>query len=715
MAPMTSFVPWAAAVKVVDGQQQEHVSFPSFVKQFKIHDKDDAVTLHKELLESPRIKKSRQDRLKANYTEFVQWRLHTFWSSWEKEVEMEIAQKELKHASTAVMAQQASLQESSEIFGILQAESSSNGPHTNFSTVTESDNASSSVQDSETEIDSATERHLLGSSRAKLTPFYELIAFIFKSAKGKPVTLPNSVPRGLSKNHEELYCAALAQLRAPGPVEGKKEIHNEICQESKNRAEENFKRREYIHYSIGHRAVTYKEYGAIREYNSNTKTLNKSRHLPHSPSRAIEDRDIVEARKLSANSVLTGLLEMKNPSKTPQHYKTYMRLWKDNCDLVYNSDSIVNASEMLDFFTSVVFKRTVKKYIDPNAGFNGVVGMKSNEVKGKSTRLQQRRPGKWTTAESREEDPLESVLMDMEAREQKENDKLAKDRQVEDEDDERDEEEDVGYSGSGETPDSDNDEDGDVDEADQAVAEEEGAQISNDLRGFMISSVEEKTRVVQEAQTDVGGRKFIWVPVSYETVDSARKSLIYLWRHQAQRTATYPNPASNPRQDAPLRDAIDQYEVSLVYDQSFVGSTRDLDQRVKSRTKALNSKTQIDSTAAVMRTCEVYSTKVTHSGRHAGTSEVYRLNLSLDHIRHLGRWNPIIGAFYMAHFNKPNEPYLIERDLVTPPLELQRLIFPWIERSFDLDDPGKPPSWIAKCDQEMLGVDESVITDDDIH
>ena len=77
--------------------------------------------------------------------------------------------------------------------------------------------------------------------------------------------------------------------------------------------------------------------------------------------------------------------------------------------------------------------------------------------------------------------------------------------------------------------------------------------------------------------------------------------------------------------------------------------------------------------------------------------------------------NPIIGAFYMAHFNKPSEPYLIERDLVTPPLELQRLIFPWIERTFDLDDPGKTPSWIVECDQEMQGVDKTVITDNNIH
>jgi hypothetical protein len=67
--------------------------------------------------------------------------------------------------------------------------------------------------------------------------------------------------------------------------------------------------------------------------------------------------------------------------------------------LVYDCDSIVNAGKMPSFFKSVVFKRTVKKYIDPNAGFSGVVGMKSNEVKGKSTRLQQRRPGKWTPVE----------------------------------------------------------------------------------------------------------------------------------------------------------------------------------------------------------------------------------------------------------------------------------------------------------------------------
>ncbi|KAI1280072.1 hypothetical protein EDD11_001438, partial [Mortierella claussenii] len=97
--------------------------------------------------------------------------------------------------------------------------------------------------------------------------------------------------------------------------------------------------------------------------------------------------------------------------------------------------------------------------------------------------------------------------------------------------------------------------------------------------------------------------------------------------------------------------------------------------RQEHRTQALTGKTQIDATASVMRSCEVYSTKVTHSGRHAETTEAYHLGLNMDHIRHLGRWtmgqmeafyapkNPTIGAFYMAHFNKPGERYFIERDL----------------------------------------------------
>ncbi|KAF9921924.1 hypothetical protein BGZ67_000179 [Mortierella alpina] len=77
--------------------------------------------------------------------------------------------------------------------------------------------------------------------------------------------------------------------------------------------------------------------------------------------------------------------------------------------------------------------------------------------------------------------------------------------------------------------------------------------------------------------------------------------------------------------------------------------------------------------------------------------------------------NPIIGAFYMAHFNKDNEPHFIERDSIVPPLSLQRLIFPWIESTFDNDMPDKTESWIQECDQAMLGDDPSEPKTSDVY
>ncbi|KAF8978372.1 hypothetical protein BGZ46_006531 [Entomortierella lignicola] len=148
------------------------------------------------------------------------------------------------------------------------------------------------------------------------------------------------------------------------------------------------------------------------------------------------------------------------------------------------------------------------------------------------------------------------------------------------------------------------------------------------------------------------------------------------------------------------------------------------DARPWSRKEPISLRTQIDTTSAVMRTCRVYSTKVTHTGRHAGTSEAYHLGLNPDHVLHLGRWcmgqmvtsyapkNPTAGAFYMAHFNKRDEPYFIKRDLVTPPLPLQRPIFPWIEHSFNKDQPHLTEGWIKECNIEMGGLDVEVTEDD---
>ncbi|GJJ78473.1 hypothetical protein EMPS_10832 [Entomortierella parvispora] len=61
-------------------------------------------------------------------------------------------------------------------------------------------------------------------SRAMSTPFYDLIAYVFQKVKKKPATLPSLIPQGLSKNHKELYKAALCELRKPGLVQAKKDV-----------------------------------------------------------------------------------------------------------------------------------------------------------------------------------------------------------------------------------------------------------------------------------------------------------------------------------------------------------------------------------------------------------------------------------------------------------------------------------------------------------
>jgi hypothetical protein len=150
---------------------------------------------------------------------------------------------------------------------------------------------------------------------------------------------------------------------------------------------------------------------------------------------------------------------------------------------------------MLGFFESVVFKRKVKKYIDPNAGFSGVVGVAAVKAKGKATRQQQRRPGEWKPIESQEEeDPISSVLGDMELCEQRESASNAKNSQVEDDDDsgDREDEQDQADGGCG-SPESDDESVG-VDVMHQSVAEDEGSQISEDLSTFMINSVADKTK-----------------------------------------------------------------------------------------------------------------------------------------------------------------------------------------------------------------------------
>ncbi|KAF9085626.1 hypothetical protein BGX27_003411, partial [Mortierella sp. AM989] len=76
----------------------------------------------------------------------------------------------------------------------------------------------------ESETDADASEVQIVYSRAKSTPFYDLIAFVFQKVKKKPAILPSFIPGGLSSNHKELYKAALDELCKPGPVQAKKDV-----------------------------------------------------------------------------------------------------------------------------------------------------------------------------------------------------------------------------------------------------------------------------------------------------------------------------------------------------------------------------------------------------------------------------------------------------------------------------------------------------------
>ncbi|KAG9071688.1 hypothetical protein KI688_005901 [Linnemannia hyalina] len=88
----------------------------------------------------------------------------------------------------------------------------------------ETKNPSTEHSPTEPETDADASEVQIVCSRAKSTPFYDLIAYVFQKVKKKPAVLPSFIPGGLSSNHKELYKAALDELRKPGPVQAKKDV-----------------------------------------------------------------------------------------------------------------------------------------------------------------------------------------------------------------------------------------------------------------------------------------------------------------------------------------------------------------------------------------------------------------------------------------------------------------------------------------------------------
>ncbi|KAF9350897.1 hypothetical protein BGX34_000920 [Mortierella sp. NVP85] len=323
-----------------------------------------------------------------------------------------------------------------------------------------------------------------------------------------------------------------------------------------------------------------------------------------------------QVRKDSANRMLRSILETSPMSATLKRYKPYMVLWQKFCDANYGGDCSVNAARMLNFFNDVVFKKNTPTQTQATADTDAVLEWQLNQ-----TIDTQKLP--LHVSQSVQDPEPEEV--------------------VEDDDDDND--------------------------CEPGVFSKESEGEAEELTTTFITTVQQKVQVIEHD-----------IPVAAETVADIRKALVYLWRHQGSWTA--PNPSPSPRKDLPLREAIDEYEVRLVYDNVQPGTAlRTItcsvagqpipdfsnldgwyniklltvgtpDERQQHRAQSLASRTQIDTTSSVMRSCEVFSSK----------------NATLS-------------------------------------------CYPWIEEAFDKDMPNKKEAWIRECDQEMMGVDPNLVTE----
>ncbi|KAF9899018.1 hypothetical protein EC991_009783 [Linnemannia zychae] len=197
------YVSWASDIKEVNGPRKEHVSFPSFVKRFGLTNKAQAISRYEWLLNFPRLKTGRRQRLRAAYDAWLP-RMAEFWSSWDEEQ----ADRELNVSCrtvtmrTAIMAQRASLAVSAKGFSAI---------HTDVTTTPTTGTDDAQYFENEFPHEDPEDDDSEGDGECE-------------SVKNKSASLPSSAPRGLSTNHEELYNAALRKLKESGPVEAKKDV-----------------------------------------------------------------------------------------------------------------------------------------------------------------------------------------------------------------------------------------------------------------------------------------------------------------------------------------------------------------------------------------------------------------------------------------------------------------------------------------------------------
>ncbi|KAF9117347.1 hypothetical protein BGW39_002267 [Mortierella sp. 14UC] len=104
---------------------------------------------------------------------------------------------------------------------------------------------------------------------------------------------------------------------------------------------------------------------------------------------------------------------------------------------------------------------------------------------------------------------------------------------------------------------------------------------------------------------------------------------------------------------------------------------------------------------------------ITHSGRHSGAKEGVRLNVPEEDIRTGGRWIQNTGKMQQYYLQKRsaqwalavagfrNKPFHLTWNEVDPSLELQRMLFPFIENLIGGRGSDKNANWRKDCDREM--------------
>ena len=121
---------------------------------------------------------------------------------------------------------------------------------------------------------------------------------------------------------------------------------------------------------------------------------------------------------------------------------------------------------------------------------------------------------------------------------------------------------------------------------------------------------------------------------------------------------------------------------------------------------------QLATTRAAYGLVSIKTSRANHGGHHAGILEAESEGLDQANLARMGRWNhdkmtvyylsglAVPGAFTSAGFH--DEPYVLDHDCNVPPVELQRLIFPWIESQFP-----ENPNWVNECNDTMMDAERS--------